>query len=214
MRNAMATLLDDNAVVLFQGDSITDCGRSRTDDTQLGDGYASMVAAWFAARYPCKRVRFLNRGISGNRVRDLAARWQEDCVVLRPTWVSIMIGINDVWRRYDHNDPTSLAAYEDGYHALVQQVVETLQARVIILEPFVLPVPADRVAWREDLDPKIQAARRIACAFNALYIPLDGIFAAASAQREPAYWAGDGVHPSAAGHALIAQAWLRSVKAE
>ncbi len=213
MKDVMATGLDDNAVVVFQGDSITDCGRSRTDDTQLGGGYVSMVAAWFAARYPCKRVRFLNRGISGQRVRDLAARWQEDCLALQPTWVSIMIGINDVWRRYDAQDPTSTAAYEDGYYALARQVVETLRARLIILEPFVLPVPADRVAWREDLDPKIQAARRIARACQARYIPLDGLFAAASAQREPEYWAGDGVHPSAAGHALIAQAWLQSVTA-
>lgn len=209
----MATLLDDNAVVVFQGDSITDCGRSRTDDTQLGNGYAGMVAAWFAARYPGKRVRFLNRGISGHRVPDLVARWQEDCLALRPTWVSIMIGINDVWRRYDQQDPTSTAAYEDGYHELVRQVVETVAARVMILEPFVLPVPADRLAWREDLDPKIQAARRVARAFQALYIPLDGLFAAASAQREPEFWAGDGVHPSAAGHALIAQAWLQTVQA-
>jgi lysophospholipase L1-like esterase len=208
----MATLLEQDAVVLFQGDSITDCGRSRSEDAQLGNGYAGMVAAWFAARHPCRRVRFLNRGISGNRVKDLAGRWQEDCLALRPTWVSILIGINDVWRRYDQHDATSAAAYEEQYYEIARQVVEVAHARLIILEPFVLPTPADRVAWREDLDPKIAAARRVARAFQAHYIPLDGLFAAASAQREPAFWAGDGVHPSAAGHALIAQAWLAAMQ--
>jgi lysophospholipase L1-like esterase len=84
---------------------------------------------------------------------------------------------------------------------------------LILLEPFVLPVPVDRVRWREDLDPKIAVVRQLAREFHAILVPLDGIFAQASAQREPAFWAGDGVHPSNAGHALIAQSWLRAVKA-
>ncbi|MBM7581743.1 lysophospholipase L1-like esterase [Caldicoprobacter guelmensis] len=210
----MSTLIEDGAVVLFQGDSITDCGRSRSDDGDLGNGYASMIAAWFNAVYPEKRVRFINRGISGNRVRDLVERWQRDCIDLNPSWVSILIGINDCWRRYDSNDPTPVEVFAAGYRRILTEVCEKLHAKIIICEPFVLPVPEDRKMWREDLDPKIHVVRELAREFGALYVPLDGIFASAAAKREPEFWAPDGVHPSRAGHALIARAWLQTVKAE
>lgn len=209
----MASLIQDNAVVLFQGDSITDCGRVRDNEDSLGGGYANMTAAWFSALYPEKNVRFINKGISGNRVVDLQGRWKQDCLDLKPDWVSILIGINDCWRRYDRNDPTSVEKYESGYRDLLTQIKENLNAKIILLEPFVLPHPEDRKAWREDLDPKIQAARNIAREFNTLYIPLDGIFAQASVKRESAFWAADGVHPTQAGHALIANAWLKTVGA-
>ena len=209
----MPPLIEDNALVLFQGDSITDCGRAYDVPDDLGRGYAMLAASWFSAAYPARRVRFVNRGISGNRAADLRARWQRDCLDLQPTWVSIMIGINDTWRRYDRNDPTRVEVYERNYRALLTAVREQLNARLILCEPFLLPVPDDRIAWREDLDPKIAAVRRLAREFDALYVPLDGLFAAASTQRESAYWLPDGVHPSPAGHALIAQAWLRTVQA-
>ncbi len=208
-------LIQDNAVVLFQGDSITDAGRGRGDDSNLGSGYANMVAAWFSAMHPERNVRFINRGISGNRVKDLEARWKEDCLDLQPTWLSIMIGINDVWRRYDSGDPTSAEEFEASYRRILTRVKEdTCDPRLIILEPFVLPTPPDRITWREDLDPKIQIARTMAREFGAIYVPLDGIFAAASVHREPAFWAGDGVHPTPSGHALIAQKWLEAVNSE
>lgn len=208
----MTTLIADKSVVLFQGDSITDAGRLGSEDG-MGFGYASLVAAWFSALYPEKAVRFINRGISGDRVVDLAQRWQQDCLDLKPDWVSILIGINDTWRRYDSNEPTTTEQYESGYRALLRQTVQNTSARLILCEPFVLPVPPDRIAWREDLDPKIDAARRLAREFNAIYVPLDGLFAQASTQAAPEFWAKDGVHPAMAGHALMAQAWLRAVKA-
>jgi lysophospholipase L1-like esterase len=209
----MSTLIADNAVVLFQGDSITDAGRFDSEDG-MGFGYANLAAAWFSALYPEKHVRFINRGISGNRVVDLARRWQPDCLDLKPDWVSILIGINDVWRRYDSNDPTSVVDYESGYRALLRQTTDKLPGvRLIICEPFVLPVPPDRAVWRDDLDPKIDAARRLSREFGAIYLPLDGLFAQAATQAPPAFWAADGVHPSASGHAFMAQAWLRAVKA-
>ena len=203
---------EQNPVVLFQGDSITDCGRDYANGASLGEGYAMMVAAWHAARNPSDRTVFLNRGISGNRAKDLAARWQKDCIDLKPTVVSIFIGINDTWRRYDSNDPTSTEAFEQAYRGIAGRVRDELGAHLVVLEPFVLPVPPDRRAWREDLDPKIQAARRIATEFGATYVPLDGLFAAVAARRDAAFWSPDGVHPSSAGHALIAQAWLDAVE--
>lgn len=209
----MPTLFQDGDLVLFQGDSITDAGRERFNPEHLGSGYAQFAAAWFQALHPETRVRFLNRGIGGDRVRDLVARWQEDCLELCPSWVSILVGINDTWRRYDSHDATSIHAFEASYRELLDGVQATQQARLILCEPFVLPTPADREDWREDLDPKIAVIRKLARAYDALYVPFDGLFAQAAAQREPAFWAADGVHPTPAGHALMAQAWLRAVKA-
>jgi lysophospholipase L1-like esterase len=207
----MYSMIQDGQVVLFQGDSITDAGRSREDLNDLGFGYAALTAAWFSAANPGNRVRFINRGISGHRAGDLRARWKADCLDLKPDWLSIMIGINDTWRRYDSNDPTSVETYKDNFHTLLEMSAKAGQ-RLIILEPFLLPVPEDRKGWRVDLDPKIAAAHELAHEFKAIYVALDGLFAEVSARRDPAFWLPDGVHPSLAGHALIAQAWLRAVE--
>ena len=102
--------------------------------------------------------------------------------------------------------------FEKGYRDILTRTANETNARLILCEPFVLPVPEDRKAWREDLDPKIHVVRQLAREFNAIYIPLDGIFAAASAKREPAFWAADGVHPTSAGHALIAMEWLKAIE--
>jgi lysophospholipase L1-like esterase len=208
----MHTLFADNSLVLFQGDSITDAGRSRENLADLGGGYPGLIAAWYSALYPQKRVRFLNRGISGNRAADLHSRWNVDCLDLQPAWVSILIGINDTWRRFDSNDPTSAEVYQQHFLAILKSTHQ-MGARLIIMDPFVLPVPPDRRGWRVDLDPKIQVARDLAREFGAIYVPLDGLFAAVSIRREPGFWLPDGVHPSAEGHALIAQAWLKAVQA-
>ncbi len=209
----MSLLIKPNSLVLFQGDSITMAGRNADQPADLGRGYAFMAASWFGSLFPEHGVHFVNRGISGNRVKDLEARWEADCLQLKPNVVTIMIGINDCWRRYDRNDPTSVEAYEAGYRRLLNQVRERTQAELILMEPFVLPHPEDREEWREDLDPKIQSVRRLAREFNTYLVPLDGLFAEASSRVAPSYWAGDGVHPTPAGHALIARAWLRTVGA-
>lgn len=203
-------IINANDLVLFQGDSVTDTARDRVKDT-LGTGYALMAAGLFSSRFPEKKVRFINRGCSGNRVKDLEARWDQDCLDLKPNVISILIGINDCWRRYDRNDPTSTEAYKDGYHRILTRVREHSDAKLILLEPFLLPVTPEQWSWREDLDPKIQAVRELSREFGALYVPLDGMFAEACSRREATFWAHDGIHPSPAGHGLIAQAWLKAV---
>jgi acyl-CoA thioesterase-1 len=202
-------LLEEQDVVLFQGDSVTDVGRDRNNAENMGNGYPMQAAAWFAALHPEKQVRFMNKGISGNRTTDLKARWEEDCVRLQPTVVSILIGINDCWRRYDQNDPTSVAAFAANYRYLLTRLQERAVHRIVLCEPFLLPVPADRRAWREDLDPKITVVRDLAREFQTLLLPLDGIFHSAATRQPPEFWTPDGVHPSPAGHALIAKEWLR-----
>lgn len=197
--------------VLFQGDSITDAGREYENDAVLGHGYAAMVAAFYSAAHPERHIRFINKGISGNRTRDLCVRWENDCISLQPDVLSVLIGINDVWRRYDKDDPTTCDEFKDNYRRILTDAVDAGVAHIILLEPFLLHVNDERKSWREDLDPKINAVRELARDFSAALIPLDGLFAAASAHRNPAFWAADGVHPTQAGHALIAQNWLDKV---
>lgn len=207
------TLIEHNATVLFQGDSITDAQRNRNNPSDLGSGYANLAASLFGYRYPEKQVTFINRGVSGDRTIQLEKRWDEDCLALKPTWVSIFVGINDTWRRYDENNPISREDFKNRYRKLIATTKERLNANIILVEPFVLPVNDGQKQWREDLDPKIQTVRELAGEFRTLYVPLDGLFAEASARTGPEYWAPDGVHPSPAGNALIAEAWLRAIKA-
>lgn len=203
-------LFQKGQTILFQGDSVTDCGRSREDLNDLGRGYAMMIASRLTAEYPELGLHFLNRGISGNRSRDLVQRWQQDCIDLQPDWVSILIGINDTWRRYDRNDPTSAEAYGENIHKLFKQTVAA-GARLIVIEPFNLPWPDDRKAWHVDLDPKVAALREAAYQYAACYIPMGGIMRAASQKQPYPVWAADGVHPTPAGHALIAKSFIDAI---
>ncbi|MEC0169384.1 SGNH/GDSL hydrolase family protein [Paenibacillus graminis] len=203
----------ENDIILFQGDSITDWGRNYEDPSSLGVGYALMVAARLGLLYPEKKLTFINRGISGNRAADLQRRWDKDCLELKPTVVSIYIGINDTWRRFDSGEETTAAQFEASYRDLIERTLRATNAKLILVEPFVLPVPEDRKGWRQDLDPKIHVVRELAREYGALLVPLDGLFAAASVKADSAFWAPDGVHPSPAGHALITDAWLKAVGA-
>jgi lysophospholipase L1-like esterase len=149
--------------------------------------------------------------VSGDCAVDLLARWEEDCVALRPDALSVLVGINETWRAFDAGTATPVDAFARTYRELLARARAAQPAvRFILLEPFSLPVAPERAAWRADLDPKIQAVRGLAQEFGARLVPLDGLFAQACARREPTYWAEDGVHPTPAGHALIAQAWLRA----
>lgn len=203
----------ENDIILFQGDSITDCGRNYEDPSSLGVGYALMVAARLGLLYPEKKLTFINRGISGNRAADLQRRWDKDCLELKPTVVSIYIGVNDTWRRFDNGEETTAAQFEASYRDIIERTLRATNAKLILVEPFVLPVPEDRKGWRQDLDPKIHVVRELAREYGALLVPLDGLFAAASMKADSAFWAPDGVHPSPAGHALITDAWLKAAGA-
>jgi acyl-CoA thioesterase I len=198
-------LADVTGPVLLIGDSITDAGRF-ADPDQLGEGYVRLVAEALAARGEERAV--VNKGIGGNRVVDLAARWQEDVVALAPSVLSVYIGINDTWRRYDSADPTRVEDFESGYRALLHQAVAASEPKLIILEPFVTPVTAEQETWHEDLDPKREAVLRLAEEFGTVFVPLHAILGAAAAEHGAAAIAEDGVHPTPLGSRLIADAWL------
>lgn len=195
-------LLDPRRTVVFAGDSVTDCGR-REDRRGLGDGY---VRDLFDSLGP-QRPRIVNVGISGNRAADLEARWQTDVLARQPDVVSVLIGINDTWRRYDKNDPTSTESFERSYRALLEPV----RAKLILVEPFLLAVKDDQDAWREDLDPKIEVVRRLASEYGALLVPADVEFNRQAAVVGATTLADDGVHPTAAGHRLLADLWRSTV---
>ena len=197
--------------VLFQGDSITDAGRREPAYQPTGRGYASIVTRWLEARYPEMNLEFTNRGISGHRTRDLVNRWDADCIDLKPDLLSILVGINDTWRRYDSKDPTDVDSFEKNYETLLQRVKEACDPILVICEPFLLAHPPGIEVMREDLDPKIHVIRELARKYNAIYVPFDGAFASVSTRAHPSYWANDGVHPTLAGHAFMAQTWMECV---
>lgn len=205
----MSVRLDDSFRLLFQGDSITDAGRDRADGSSLGDGYVSLIAADLAAAG--SGVQVLNRGISGNRVADLRARWQEDAVDLAPDVLSVMIGINDTWRRYDSGDLTTVGDYERDYRAILDRA-RGAGARLVLIEPFLVPVEDAQWTWREDLDGRIAAVRRLAADFDAALLAADGLLNQAAREAgSPAAIAHDGVHLTPAGHACLAAAWQELV---
>jgi lysophospholipase L1-like esterase len=204
-----------NDHILFFGDSITDAGRDRENSTNtgLGKGYAMLSSAALSARYPEWNLSFTNKGISGNRIYDLETRLQEDVLSLQPDLVSILIGINDTWHSHKHGKPSPLDEFTAAYHRVLTSLRENGNPTLVICEPFLLPIPKDRRVWRPDLDSRITICRELAREFGANYLPLDGIFAAAACRQTLDYWLPDGVHPSLAGHALIADHWTKLVTA-
>jgi lysophospholipase L1-like esterase len=198
--------------ILFQGDSITDCGRSRevTDpNVALGNGYASLLAADLLAARPADALRIFNRGISGNRIVDLDARIKSDVINLRPDVLSILIGVNDTWHEFGSKNGVAIAKYARVYRAFLEEVRAALPAiRLILCEPFVLPCGVVTADWVPDVAQRRAVVRELATAFDAVLVPFQSTFDAATAEAVPTYWAGDGVHPTPAGHRRMANAWL------
>jgi acyl-CoA thioesterase I len=188
------------APLLCIGDSITDSGRLDDAPDFLGEGYVRVIAE----RLPDRRV--INVGISGNRAVDLRDRWQIDVVEQKPDILSVYVGINDTWRRYDENDPTSAASFETDYRACLVDLGGA--STLILIEPFVLPVTEEQEHWYEDLDEKRAVVARLAAEFGAGFVPLQSLLTAAAEDHGAAALAADGVHPTELGHRLIAEAWL------
>jgi len=207
----MANLFKKDDIVLFQGDSITDGGRDRESEDCLGRGYPLMIGAWYSCNFPEENIRFLNRGMSGNRVIDLLNRIDINFIEIKPSWISILIGVNDCWRRYDRNDPTSAEVFEERYRILLTKLRQNTTAKIILCEPFLLPVKPEQEKWREDLEPKISVVRKMAHEFDTFLVPLDNVFQNAARRKSMEYWSWDGVHPTHAGQMLIAQTWLKTL---
>lgn len=197
--------------VLFVGDSITDAGR-RAEAPPYGRGYVSLCRSFLLARYPELGLKILNCGIGGNTVRDLQARWNEDVLAPRPDWVSVKIGINDVWRRFggDPYQAEPLEEYLATLRELLLRARDTIGARLIVMEPYVIEADT-REPMRREMDRYTGAVDRLAGELDAVLVRTQAAFDEVLRSTTPSAWAGDRIHPGEPGHAVIAIAWLRAV---
>ena len=207
-------LLQDGDTVLFVGDSITDAGRRADVVRGLGSGYVAQVADLLAALHPERRVSIVNRGISGNRVVDLRDRWEQDVIAEQPDWVSISIGVNDVWRWFDGNPDSHVGIdeYRQVYRELLDATVEKTQARLILMETSVIGEDVDNES-NAMLAAYNEAIHEFAGEYGAVLAPMFQSFASSIGDRSVLEWTSDGVHPLPPGHMLMAVAWLRAVGA-
>ncbi|MBW9092698.1 hypothetical protein JNB62_03270 [Microbacterium jejuense] len=194
--------------LVFAGDSITDSGRDRDDVASLGDGYVSLIARAVAEG----GETVVNKGISGNRAVDLEARW-DDILAAGPDVLTVYIGVNDMWRRFDSDDPTSSEDFEATVAGLLEASRAAGVERIYLIEPYFVPVRDDQVAWLDDLNPKRDAVRRLAERFDATLVELHDAVTAAAAEHGAAAIVPDGVHPTPRGSEIIADAWLAAYAA-
>lgn len=204
----MNTHFNEHDLILFTGDGITDCDRDRSNPNSLGMGYVGMIAGRLALAYPELNLRFRNTGISGNCMRDLLARWDEDCVRLEPNWASILVGVNNIWRFYPHSEPPSDQEFESEYRELLQRVKDSTTAKLVLCSPFLVHTDLAVTSMRSDMDAKIDIIKKLSDELGAIWVDFDAAFVAAQQRHIPTYWAPDGVHPSIAGHALMAETWI------
>ena len=211
VKPAKATL-KKGAVIVFQGDSITDAGRKKEEidanNTRgLGNGYAAMAAGLLHADYPEHGLQIHNRGISGNKVPDLAARWQEDAIDLKPDILSIMVGVNDYWHTiaFGSKYHGTVGDYETGYRALIERSQKAIPGvRLVICDPFTFR------DWPE-YKPYQAVAEKLAGEFKLTFVPFQKSFDPLRNTFAEKFWLWDGVHPTISGFALMAQTWRESV---
>ncbi|HAL80996.1 MAG TPA: lysophospholipase [Mucilaginibacter sp.] len=207
-----------NDVILFQGDSITDWGRDHANNdpnntSALGSGYALLTAAYLLLKHAGLDLKIYNKGISGNKVYQLAERWDTDCLALKPNVLSIHIGVNDFWHTMTNGYTGTIETYITDYHKLLDRTKKALpDVKLVICEPFAVKgVKAVDDKWYPTFDLFRKAARDIATEYNATFVPYQAAFDKALETAPGSYWNLDGVHPSVAGEALMATTWLQAV---
>lgn len=205
-----------NQKLLFIGDSITDCGRERPVGqrrwSSLGQGYVSFVDSILSAAMPEVAVRVLNTGISGNRVTDLAARWQTDVLDLEPNWLSVMIGINDVWRQFDSEpgmEQVEPEQYESVYRGLLAKTRPQLDGLVLMTPYFLETNREDPMRAKMDIYSAI--TKKLASEFDAILVDTQAAFDHYLAHQPTQSLCGDRVHPNGVGHMILAREFLRAV---
>ena len=212
--------IPDRLRILFQGDSITDANRDRSSIQSndflkgMGNGYALLAASNLLIDYPTTDWHTYNRGVSGDKVFQLSDRWEKDCLDLQPDVLSVHIGVNDFWHTLTHGYEGTVETYEKDFFKLLERTRSKLpKVKFIIGEPFVVlgGTAIDTEAWIPTFRAYQKAAADIARQVGAIFIPYQQIFDAAVADQGVAYWCPDGVHPSLAGSALMAKAWIEAL---
>lgn len=202
--------------ILFQGDSITDAGRARDNDVNVGSGYPLLVKASLGLESPGK-YEFVNRGTSGNRVVDVYARIKIDIINIKPDVMSILIGVNDAWHEFLET-PNGVDAdkYYKMYDMLIEEVKSELpDIKIMIMEPFALKASATEGKWDNfniEVKKRAEMARKIAEKHKLPFISLQDGFDELAKNIEASYWLGDGVHPTTMGHEYIKNQWIKAFK--
>ena len=208
--------LNDNERILFQGDSITDGARGRNEDLNhiMGHGYQYIVASKLCGDNLDKNVSVINKGVSGNRISDLYGRWREDAVNLKPTLLSILIGVNDAGWAYVDKSGSSPERYEKIYRLMLDEILDdNKNLKLVIMEPFVTILPEDeKTAFMSEYTKELQvSAAKIAKEYDAAFVPLQNMFDEMKEKsKQLLIW--DGIHPTFIGHELIARKWLNVVE--
>lgn len=210
-------LLQLGSRLVMIGDSITDTGRARPigegRGEALGKGYVSLVDGLLGTCYPSYGIRVTNMGISGNTVRSLKERWQTDVIELKPDWLSIMIGINDVWRQFDLPTITEkhvgIAEYEQTLRELVDLTRPMLKGLVLMTPFYIEPNKDDPM--RAAMDRYGRVVERIAAETDAVFVDTQKAFDRVLEHYYPATLAWDRVHPGMTGHMVLAKAFLNGI---
>lgn len=214
--------LENGQRLLFIGDSVTDMGRKRNNVEPseglfdpLGTGYPHVISGLLNAIYPDRLIRITNVGISGNTVRDLKERWQRDVLDLKPDWLSIMIGINDVWRQFDTPQLTEACVqpeeYEKTLRELVTTTLPTLKGGLVLMTPYYIERDRNN-AMRKRMDEYGAICRKIAEETGVIFVDTQAAFDKVLAYRDSNYIAWDRVHPNIYGATILAKAFLEAVE--
>lgn len=201
-----------NSTVLFQGDSITEWGRS---EVPIGTGYPGKISAIYEALYPDSNVKFVNRGVGCDRVRNLLQRYQKDIFDVHPDFISIMIGINDTWRKFDENDPCPIERYEKEYSELLTKIKKDFpNIQIMLITPFLVDLDPQKNCFHPDLNEKIAKVKELAKKFGCILFDFESI--QRSKLESKTYTneqlSRDGVHPTDFGQSFFAIEYLKTLK--
>lgn len=196
--------------ILFQGDSITYSNRSFDTECLSGSGYVTITSGSITSKEPGK-YKVLNRGIGGNRVVDLYARWKKDCINLKPDIISILIGVNDVWHEVESGNGVDAENFKKIYNMLIADTLKALpNCKMVLLEPFVWKYGLTVEHWsyiKSEVEKRGEIAKELAKNYNIPFIALQSVFDDALEKAPAEFWTLDGIHPLASGHMLIANEW-------
>ncbi len=203
-------LFEAKQKIVFIGDSITEADRLTTPPH--GNGYVGMIRNFLVARYPERALVIVNKGVGGNTIRDLDHRWEKDVIAERPTWLSVCIGINDVWRHFDGNSKEAipLDEYLSTLRRLLKRAQDATGAKLILAQPYMVEKDPDNL-MRRLMNLYGQSVASLTTELKGTLVRTQAAFDAALVNTSPADWASDHIHPNAAGHAVIALEFLRTL---
>lgn len=197
-----------NSVVLFQGDSVTDCHRDRLDINSLGDSYVRILNEVFKE----KNIKVINKAISGNRVDHLLERFDNDFKSINPDYLFLLIGVNDTWHDYP-NCKKNEVFYQE-FDLLLSRIKNEMNCEVVILEPFIIGSKTEITCMRTDLLKKVEIIRELTRKYHYELITFENRFAEAMVNDDEELYSIEGIHPKELGYKLMAKTILEKIELE